>query len=73
MRCRKVWCNLTSQVERTLTIAHDGKVGEGQAGMASGYSVIKADSMAEAVKMAQGCPVLMGGAKIMVFETFNVM
>ena len=39
----------------------------------SGYSIIKADSMADAVKMAQGCPVLMGGAKVMVFETFNVM
>ncbi len=55
------------------TIAHDGKVSDGPAGMASGYSVIKADSMDEAVKMAKGCPVLMGGAKVMVFETFNAM
>ena len=29
--------------------------------------------MANAVKMAQGCPVLQGGAKVMVFETFNAM
>jgi hypothetical protein len=55
------------------TIAHDGKVSDGPAGMASGYSVVKANSMAEAVKMAEGCPVLKGGAKIMVFETFNVI
>ena len=55
------------------TIASDGKVSDGPMGTASGYSVIKADSMDEAVKMAQGCPVLMGGAKVMVFETFNVM
>lgn len=55
------------------TIASDGKVSDGPMGMASGYSVIKANSMDEAVKMANGCPVLMGGAKLMVFETFNVM
>src|SRR5690242_8356331 len=60
----------TSQVK---TIASDGKVTDGPSGIASGYSVIKADSMADAVKMVEGCPVLLGGAKVMVFETFNAM
>lgn len=56
------------------TISSDGKVSDGSAvGMASGYSIIKADSMDAAVKMARGCPVLQGGAKISVFETFNAM
>jgi hypothetical protein len=41
--------------------------------MASGYSIIAADSLDEAVAMARGCPVLQGGAKIVVLETFNVM
>ncbi|HKF37192.1 MAG TPA: hypothetical protein VKB35_09850 [Ktedonobacteraceae bacterium] len=41
--------------------------------MASGYSIIKADSLDEAVTKAKGCPVLQGGAKIVVLETFNVM
>ncbi len=41
--------------------------------MASGYSIIKADSLDEAVAKAKGCPVLQGGAKIVVLETFNVM
>ena len=56
------------------TIASDGSVSDGAAGMAaSGYSIIKANSLDEAVQMAKGCPVLQGGAKIAVLETFNVM
>ncbi len=55
------------------TIASDGKVSDGASSMASGYSLIKADSLDSAVAMAKGCPVLMGGAKISVFETFNAM
>ena len=41
--------------------------------MASGYSIIQADSLDEAVAKAKGCPVLQGGAQIVVLETFNVM
>lgn len=54
-------------------ITSDGRVGDGPAGsMASGYSIIEAGSMDEAVGIAKSCPVLMGGAKISVFETFQV-
>jgi hypothetical protein len=56
------------------SIASDGAVSDGPVGsMASGYSVIKADSLDEAVEMSRGCPVLQGGAQISVFETFSVM
>lgn len=56
------------------TIATDGSVSDGAVGTpASGYSIIKADSLDAAVKMAQGCPVFQGGAKISVYETFAVM
>jgi hypothetical protein len=56
------------------TVAPDGKVSDGPVGgMASGYSIIKADSLDAAVAMAKGCPVLQGGAKITVYETFSVM
>jgi hypothetical protein len=41
--------------------------------MASGYTVIKADSLDAAAAFARSCPVLKSGAKISVFETFNVM
>ena len=40
---------------------------------ASGYSMIEADSLDHATKLATGCPVLQGGADITVFETFEVM
>ena len=56
------------------TIASDGKTSDGPAGsMASGYSIIKADSLDAAVALAKDCPVFLGGAKISVFETFNAM
>ena len=60
--------------EKAKTIASDGKVSDGPAGtMASGYSVIKADSLSAAAEMAKGCPVLKSGGKITVYETFKVM
>lgn len=56
------------------TIASDGTPYEGsEFGLVSGYSIIKADSLDEAAAKAQGCPVLQGGAQIVVLETFNVM
>jgi hypothetical protein len=56
------------------TISKDGKVSEGSGGpMPSGYSILKANSIEEAVTLSKGCPVLKGGASIMVFETFNAM
>ena len=61
--------NPVSQVKR---IAADGAVGDTANGP-TGYSVIKADSLDQAVALAKGCPVLHGGASIEVAETFNVM
>jgi hypothetical protein len=57
------------------TIASNGTVSDGSSelGMVSGYSVIKADSLDEAVAKAKGCPVLQSGGKVVVLETFNVM
>ena len=56
------------------SIASDGTVSAGSGSTsASGYSILKADSLDAAVKLASGCPVLQGGAGITVFETFQVM
>ena len=56
------------------SIAHNGTVSDGPVGtLATGYSIIKADSLGVAVEMAQGCPVLQGGGQITVYETFPVM
>ena len=54
-------------------IATNGSVSDAPAGAASGYSIIKADSLDAAVALAKACPVLLGGAQITVFETFPVM
>ena len=39
----------------------------------TGYSILKADSLDAAVALAKGCPVLAGGAAVVVSETFPVM
>jgi hypothetical protein len=59
---------------KAKSINSDGSVADGPVGgMASGYSILEADSLDAAMKMAKGCPVLQGGAKISVFETLHVM
>lgn len=56
------------------SISSNGSVSDGPVGeLASGYSVIKADSLDAAVAIARECPVTQGGAKITVYETFPVM
>jgi len=56
------------------TVAAGGAVSEGGgANPVTGYSVIKADSMDEAVKLALGCPIVSNGGSVEVCETFNAM
>jgi hypothetical protein len=56
------------------SIASNGRVSDGPVGtMATGYSIIKADSLDAAVAMAKACPVLTSGGQISVYETFPVM
>ena len=56
------------------SIASDGTVSNGPVGtMATGYSILKADSLESAVEMARGCPALQGGGQITVYEIFPVM
>jgi hypothetical protein len=56
------------------SISSDRKVSDGPVGtLASGYSIIKADSLDKAVDLARRCPVTLGGAQITVYETFPVM
>jgi len=62
--------NPTSKVK---TIHTNGSVTDGGVSSVSGYSVISASSLDEAVKLAKGCPVLEGGASIEVAETFAAM
>jgi len=56
------------------SIASNGTVRNGSVGtMATGYTILQAESLDQAAKMAQSCPVLKSGAEISIFEEFNVM
>jgi hypothetical protein len=57
---------------KTHEIAPDGRVSPVASGP-TGYSIIKADNIDAAVKLAKGCPVLQGGASVQVVETFEAM
>jgi len=59
-------------VSQSRAISPDGSVMEATHGP-TGYSIIKADSLDAAVDLSRGCPVLAGGASIVVSETFPVM
>ena len=54
-------------------IAVDGTVSDGPIGvLATGYTVLKADSLDEATGMAKTCPVLQGGSQITVYEAIEM-
>lgn len=58
----------------TKHVTSNGKVGDGVVGTpATGYSVAKADSMAAAVEIAKGCPVLQSGGQISIYEIHPTM
>ena len=55
-------------------IKPDGTVSRGPIGQrATGYSIVEANSLDSATKMAKGCPILKSGGQVAVYETFNVM
>ncbi len=52
------------------SIHHDGKIVETPiCTAASGYSVIRADSLNKALDLAKGCPILHDGGDVSVYET----
>jgi hypothetical protein len=56
------------------TVGAGGAVSDGAVGTpATGYSILKADSLDAAVEMTKGCPVLLADGKVTVYETFNAM
>ena len=61
-------------VSQTKTIASGGAVSDGAgATPATGYSLIAADSLDAAVRLAQGCPHLRASGSIEVCETMEIM
>ena len=61
-------------IGRTQTIDGHGHIADGGgANPATGYSLLKGDSLEAAVQMAKGCPLLTSGGSVEVCETFNAM
>jgi hypothetical protein len=61
-------------ISQSKSISSDGSVHDAAVGTpASGYSILKADSLNQAVDLAKSCPVLKSGAKLTVYETFSAM
>jgi hypothetical protein len=61
-------------VNRTKTVLTGGKTSEGGgSNPVSGYTIINASSIDDAVSMAKDCPVLDTGGSVEVCETYAVM
>lgn len=59
--------------QQAKSIGSDGSVSEGAAGTpATGYSIIQANSLDEAVTLAKGCPHWQHDGQISVYETFQM-
>src|SRR3954447_25045310 len=56
----------------SAAVKSDGSNGAATTGL-TGYSVIQAGSLDDAVAKARGCPVFAGGGSVDVYETFEVM
>lgn len=53
------------------SVASDGAASDGAPSMLTGYSVLRADNLDAATEMARGCPILMAGGSVDVYETFD--
>jgi hypothetical protein len=54
------------------TIASNGAVSDGGGAGLTGYSIIDAGALDDAVAKAKGCPVLASGGSVEVYETHDV-
>jgi len=59
-------------ISKSRAISPDGSVMDATSAP-TGYSILKADSLDAAVELSKGCPVLAGGASVLVSETFPAM
>ncbi len=59
---------------KAKSISSDGSVHDGAVGTAAtGYSILKAESLSQSVELAKACPVLRSGGKISVYEITPAM
>jgi len=54
------------------TVGSGGSVSDGGRSSLTGYSIVAAESLAEACEKAKGCPVLLSGGTVEVYEAIPV-
>jgi hypothetical protein len=57
----------------SATVAGDASVSDGAPSALTGYTVLSADSLQAAGELVKGCPVLVAGGSVEVYETIPVM
>jgi hypothetical protein len=57
----------------SASVAADGTTSQGAPSNLSGYTIVSADNMDAATKLAKDCPILDGGGRVDVYETFRIM
>ena len=66
--------NGTPFIPNVKTVASDGTITDSPIGvLATGYTIVAAESLDHAAQIAKHCPVLQGGGKITVYEKLPVM
>jgi len=56
----------------SATVSSDGSVKDGSPSSLTGYSIVNAETLAEACDKAKGCPVLASGGSIDVYEAVPI-
>jgi hypothetical protein len=56
----------------SATIEGDGSVSDSGSSSLTGYSIVTAESLADAIDKAKGCPVLTTGGSLEVYETVPI-
>jgi hypothetical protein len=73
-KANQAWGAWFGKLGKVKSVASDGKVKDGAIGeRANGYSIVEAASVDQAAELAKSCPVLVGGGKVTVYETFSAM
>jgi hypothetical protein len=57
----------------TKTVKADGTVSDGASGPSTGYSIIQVESIDQAVKASQMCPVLASGGSVEIGQLLEIM
>jgi hypothetical protein len=62
-----------NQIGQVKTVASNGSVSDGGTGANTGYSIIQVDSIDQAIKASQMCPVLAVGGSVEIGEILDMM